>query len=60
MRTWPTISIIVLCGVFIFLCQAIADELVLSNGDSISGQLNRMEAGKLFFETSYAGQIEVN
>jgi putative salt-induced outer membrane protein YdiY len=60
MRTWPTISTIVLCGVFSFLCPAIADELVLSNGDGISGQLIRMEEGKLFFETSYAGEIEVN
>ena len=60
MRTWPTISIIALWGVLNTLCPAIADELHLSNGDVITGQLIRMEENKLFFKTNYAGEIKVN
>jgi hypothetical protein len=39
---------------------AMADELHLSNGDGISGQLIRMEENQLFFKTTYAGEIKVN
>ncbi len=60
MRAWPTISIIALWGVLNTLCPAIADELHLSNGDVITGQLIRMEENKIFFKTSYAGEIKVN
>ena len=52
MRAWPTISIIALWGVLNTLCPAIADELHLSNGDVITGQLIRMEENKIFFKTS--------
>ena len=41
MRAWPTISIIALWGILNTLCPAIADELHLSNGDVITGQLIR-------------------
>ena len=60
MRAWPTISIIALWGVLNTLCPAIADELHLTNGDVITGQLIRMEENKIFFKTSYAGEIKVN
>ena len=60
MRAWPTISIIALWGVLNTLGPAIADELHLSNGDVITGQLIRMEENKIFFKTSYAGEIKVN
>jgi len=60
MRAWPTISILALWGVLNTLCPAIADELHLSNGDVITGQLIRMEENKLLFKTSYAGEIKVN
>jgi hypothetical protein len=59
MRAWPTISILALWGVLNTLCPAIADELHLSNGDVITGQLIRMEENNLFFKTSYAGEIKV-
>lgn len=60
MRIWPTISIFIFCGVLTTLCTAKADELHLSNGDIISGQLIRMEENQLFFKTPYAGEIEVS
>jgi putative salt-induced outer membrane protein YdiY len=37
-----------------------ADELHLSNGDVITGQIIRMEENNLFFKTSYAVEIKVN
>jgi putative salt-induced outer membrane protein YdiY len=42
------------------LCPAIADELHLSNGDVISGQLIRLEEDVLRFKTIYAGEIDVS
>ncbi|MGD2037192.1 MAG: DUF481 domain-containing protein [Desulfobacterales bacterium] len=59
MKTWLGVSIIIFCGIFNALCPAIADELHLSNGDVISGQIIRMEGNKLIFKTSYAGEISV-
>jgi len=60
MRAWLTISSIILWGIITTTFPATADELRLSNGDVISGQLIRMEENKLIFETGYAGEISVN
>ncbi|MEJ2730133.1 MAG: hypothetical protein P8185_16795 [Deltaproteobacteria bacterium] len=59
MKTWLAVTIITFCGIFSALCPAIADELHLSNGDVITGQIIRMEENKLIFKTGYAGEISV-
>lgn len=53
-------SIIVLIGVILALSPALADEVVLKNGDRITGKLVRMEGSKLEFETAYAGKITID
>ena len=60
MRAWLTISSVILWGIITTTFPAMADELHLSNGDGISGQLIRMEENQLFFKTTYAGEIKVN
>ena len=60
MRAWLTISSIILWGIITTTFPAMADELHLSNGDVISGQLIRMEENQLFFKTTYADEIKVN
>jgi len=37
-----------------------ADEIWLSNGDHLTGKVISMVAGKLYFETTYAGKIAVS
>ena len=37
-----------------------ADEVNMKNGDRISGDITKMEEGKLVINTSYAGDIEVS
>jgi len=59
MKTWVAVFAMIFFGIFNTLCPAIADELHLSNGDVITGQIIRMEENKLIFETSYAGEISV-
>lgn len=60
MRIRLIIFFLTFCAILITFCPAIADELHLLNGDVISGQIIRMEENKLFFKTSYAGDIQVN
>jgi putative salt-induced outer membrane protein YdiY len=60
MRAWLTISSIILWGIITTTFPAMADELHLSNGDVITGQLIRMQENQLFFKTTYAGEIKVN
>ncbi len=43
-----------------FSTISFADEIILKNGDRLSGKLVSMEEGKLIFNTSYAGDITVN
>lgn len=52
------------CIFFIFVSlvfsdQVKADEILLNNGDRITGKIMTMEEGKLTVETSYAGKIIV-
>jgi hypothetical protein len=43
MKTWVAVFAMIFFGIFNTLCPAIADELHLSNGDVITGQIIRME-----------------
>ncbi len=45
---------------FCLFSVAIADELVLKNGDKLTGKVVSMENGKLIFNTSYAGDISID
>lgn len=38
---------------------ATADTVVLANGDRLSGTLDKMEAGSLWFDTAYAGRLKL-
>jgi putative salt-induced outer membrane protein YdiY len=60
MRRWMTILVVIWLGVCAGLQPAAADELRLVNGNSLSGKVIRMEGGKLFFATDYAGEIAVD
>lgn len=54
-------TIILFLGILLVtIATADADEIGLKNGDRISGKVIRMEAGKLVFKTSYAGEISVD
>ena len=46
--------------VFLFAIKSVADEVYLKNGDRITGQVISMEEGKLIFEASYAGKINID
>ncbi len=37
-----------------------ADELILHNGDRLTGSVVRMQEGQLVFDTKYAGEIEID
>lgn len=39
--------------------KSLADEVRLKNGDRLTGQVIRMEAGKLILKTIYAGEISI-
>ncbi|HZP93270.1 MAG TPA: DUF481 domain-containing protein [Burkholderiales bacterium] len=45
---------------FLAVCSARADEIWLQNGDLISGELVRLEAGKLTVRTAYAGELKLD
>lgn len=60
MRSWPTISLAIFLGVFAMVIPAKADKLHFANGDVVSGALIRMEANRLMFQSTYAGEINVD
>lgn len=45
--------------VFHIAGNSLADEIRLKNGDRLSGQVIRMESGKLILKTMYAGDISI-
>ncbi len=47
------------CGLFFFVSAAIADEVVLANGDRLTGKVVRKEGDALVFNTSYAGDLNI-
>ncbi|MFY9705355.1 MAG: hypothetical protein WAJ95_05525, partial [Desulfobacterales bacterium] len=50
---WISFSITALTNV------VTADEVILENGDKITGTLERLEKGTLVFNTEYAGEITI-
>ena len=52
----------VLASIMLFGLAAVssADEIVLKNGDKLTGTVKAMENGKLVFHTSYAGDITID
>lgn len=46
-------------GLCVASTVAAADPVVLANGDRLSGTLDRMEAGSLGFDTTYAGPLKL-
>ena len=44
---------------YLFISSAHADQVLLSNGDHLSGKIVRMEAGKLTLKTSWAVPKEI-
>ncbi len=59
---FPKKMLIFLAAVFLITApvMARADEIWLSNGDHLTGRVVSMAAGKLHFETTYAGKIAVS
>ncbi len=53
--------ILVACVMLLGMANTIlADEIVLKNGDKLTGKVVSMEKGKLIFNTSYAGNISID
>ena len=44
----------------VILTLTFADEIILKNGDKLTGKVVSMEKGKLVFNTSYAGNISID
>ena len=56
------VSGMVLIGFIFFLLSvegAMADKVILENGDTLTGTIEKMTEGKLSFKTDYAGVIEI-
>jgi len=60
MRRFGRIMVIAAAALCWMAGTALADEVHLKNGDRLSGELLRMEGGKLIFKTSYAGEVTIN
>jgi putative salt-induced outer membrane protein YdiY len=49
------------CALIVLVAPlATADEIFFKNGDRLTGQILRLEGGKLTFKSNYAGEITVN
>jgi len=55
------LGIVVISIIFFLLTveRAIADKIILDNGDSLTGTIEKMTDGKLTLKTDYAGNIEI-
>jgi hypothetical protein len=53
------ISGALLLGFTLIAAGALADEIVLVNGDRLTGTVVKVEGGKLTLKTEYAGPIEI-
>ena len=60
MRERSTIVIVIFIWIITAIFPAKADKLHFSNGDVVSGNLIRMAANRLTFESTYAGEITVD
>ena len=56
-RVW--VFVCVIFSMFFITYQVSADEILLENGDRITGQLVQLAEGKLVIKTDYAGEITV-
>lgn len=54
-----TLLLIMTTVAFLIAGNSLADEVRLKNGDRLTGQVIRMEAGKLILKTIYAGEISI-
>ena len=52
-------AVLVASPFVLFAGHALADRLVLDNGDILTGTVVKLEGGKLTLETDYAGAVEV-
>jgi putative salt-induced outer membrane protein YdiY len=55
------LEVVLIGTIFFFLTvtRAIADKVILENGDILTGTIEKMTEGKLTFKTDYAGIIEI-
>jgi len=47
-------------GSFLLPCDSMAEQIVMKNGDIISGQVKKIEDGELFIEPEYADEFAVD
>ena len=47
------------CGFLLLAHGVLADEVVMNNGDRLTGTIKTSRDGKLVLETTYAGEIEI-
>ena len=59
MRKKLALLLIMITIAFLITGNSLADEVRLKNGDRLTGQVIRMEAGKLILKTIYAGEISI-
>jgi len=59
MRKKLLLLLIIITVAFLIAGNSLADEVCLKNGDRLTGQVIRMEAGKLILKTMYAGDISI-
>ena len=55
LRTWSASILLV----FLFASAASADSVTVSNGDELNGTIVKIERGKLFLKTGYAGTVVI-
>jgi putative salt-induced outer membrane protein YdiY len=59
MKKWWISVIILLAHAYILISPVMADQILLVNGDRITGKLVRMEGNQVIFKTDYAGEISI-
>ena len=52
-------AVLVASPLLLFASDALADRVVLDNGDTLTGTVVKLEGGKLTLKTDYAGSIEI-
>lgn len=60
MKTSRYVTLLALIISFAIASISLADEVVLKNGDRLTGKVVSMKDGKLVFNTSYAGDISID
>jgi putative salt-induced outer membrane protein YdiY/sRNA-binding regulator protein Hfq len=60
MRRYYLVPGIVSLFLFLVAGEAMADHVVLINGDSLSGTIEKVSGGKLTMKTDYSGPIEID